>query len=142
MILVHLPLSLDASRTIFSSFVWWRARRWRVASTICRLGSLKLNTVLLAVVTAIRASAAVVTVVVVCGGRVRRCRLLLVAVVGCGGLVVVVVGAWARGPTCAVEGLATSFAAATSRQATESVLDHVAMKLVMRSCIEVEDLRA
>lgn len=132
MILVHLPLSLDASRTIFSSFVWWRARRWRVPSTICRLGSLKLNTVLLAVVTAIRASATVVTVVVVCGGRVWRCRLLLVAVVGCGGLVVVVVGAWARGPTCAVEGLATSFAAATSCQATESVLDHVAMKLVMR----------
>ena len=132
MIPVHLPSSLDASRTIFSSFVWWRARRRRVPSTICRLGSLKLNTVLLAVVTAIRASATVVTVVVVCGGRVWRCRLLLVAVVGCGGLVVVVVGAWARGPTCAVEGLATSFAAATSCQATESVLDHVAMKLVMR----------
>lgn len=131
-ILVHLPSSLDISRTIFSSFVWWRARRWRVPSTICRLGSLELNTVLLAVVTAIRASATVVTVVVVCGGRVWRCRLLLVAVVGCGGLVVVVVGAWARGPTCAVEGLATSFAAATSCQATESVLDHVAMKLVMR----------
>ena len=131
MILVHLPLSLDASRTTFSSFVWWRARRWRVPSTICRLGSLKLNTVLLAVVTAIRASATVVTVVIVCGGRVWRCRLLLVAVVRCGGLVVVV-GAWARGPTCAVEGLATSFAAATSCQATESVLDHVAMKLVMR----------
>lgn len=131
MILVHLPSSLDASRTIFSSFVWWRARRRRVPSTICRLGSLKLNTVLLAVVTAIRASATVVTVVIVCGGRVWRCRLLLVAVVGCGGLVVVI-GAWARGPTCAVEGLATSFAAATSCQATESVLDHVAMKLVMR----------
>ena len=131
-ILVHLPSSLDISRTIFSSFVWWRARRWRVPSTICRLGSLKLNTVLLAVVTAIRASATVVTVVVVCGGRVWRCRLLLVAVVGCGGLVVVVVGAWARGPTCAVEGLATSFAAATSCKATKSVLDHVAMKLVMR----------
>jgi hypothetical protein len=111
--------------------VWWRARWWRVSSTICRLGSLKLNTVLLAVVTAIRASATVVTVVVICGGRVWWCRLLLVAVVGCGGLVVVV-GAWARGPTCAVEGLATSFAAATSCQATKSVLGHGAMKLVMR----------
>ena len=131
MILIHLPSSLDASRIIFSSFVWWRARWWRVPSTICRLGSLKLNTVLLAVVTAIRASATVVTVVVVCGGRVWRCRLLLVAVVGCGGLVVIVC-AWARGPTCAVEGLATSFAAATSCQATKSLLGHVAMKLVMR----------
>jgi hypothetical protein len=104
---------LDIYHTNASTLVGWWTRRRRIPSTVCRLGTLELNAVLLAVVTLVRASAAVVSVVVVvvCGSGVWWGGLLLVIVVGCGGLIVVV-GAGTRCPACAVEGLATGFAAA------------------------------
>ena len=102
---------LGIYHTNASTLVGWWTRRRRISSTVCRLGTLELNAVLLAVITLVRASAAVVSVVVVCGSGVWWGGLLLVIVVGCGGLIVVV-GAGTRCPACAVEGLATGFAAA------------------------------
>ena len=104
-------------RILQSTLVWWRARRRRVPSTIRRLRALQLNAILLTVVTLICASATVVPVVVIVrGSGVRRCGLVLVVVVWRGGLIVVV-GARARGPACAVDGLATGFAAAAGCKA-------------------------
>lgn len=92
---------------------WWR----RILSAICRLRLLKFDTVLLAVeVALVCATAAVVVVVGLALRRVRWCRRTVVV------CTVVVVGlcgvARTGGPTCAVEGLATSFATATCCETT------------------------
>jgi hypothetical protein len=77
---------------------------------------LHLDTVLLAIEVALIRTSTIVTSVAVRLRRVRR-RGLSVVVVDVG-LLRVVAGHGARGPACAVERLATCFAAATSCETT------------------------
>jgi hypothetical protein len=88
----------------------WARRRLIQRATVRRLRRLHFDAILLATVVALIRAAAVVSGV--CVVRLRRVRgSRLVVVVGC--CVIVVAGHGARGPACAVEGLATGLAAAT-----------------------------
>jgi len=83
-------------------------------TTVRWLRLLKLNAILLAIVTLI--CAATIIVVVVRSSRVRRSGLVVGVVVGLR-VLLVVVGAGARSPACAVEGLTTGLATTTSSEA-------------------------
>ena len=108
-VVIAKPLSHDAIALA-------RRRTWRgliLRAAVRGLRLLKFDAVLLlaVVIALIRAVAVVSSVRVACFSGVRWCRLaVLIVVVGCGG--VVVAGHGAGGPAGAVEGLATSFAAA------------------------------
>lgn len=101
-------------------FAWrWAGRRSvLVVATVCRLGTLQLDTVLLAVVALVCAVAivAVVVVVVGCGG-VRWCGCAVVILVAVVGLRCVVAAHRSGGPACAVEGCATGLSPATGSDA-------------------------
>jgi len=86
-------------------------------TTVCWLRLLKLDAILLAIVTLVCA-ATIIVVVVVRSGGIRRSGLMVGVVVGLRILlVVVVVGAGARSPACAVEGLTAGLATTASSEA-------------------------
>lgn len=94
-----------------------RRRRVLVVATVCGLGALEFDTVLLAVVTLIRAVAVIASiVVVVVGGGVgwRGCAVVVIVVVR---LRVVVPANRSGSPACAVEGCATGLSPATRSDA-------------------------
>jgi hypothetical protein len=95
-----------------------RRRRVLVVATVCGLGALEFDTVLLAVVTLIRAVAVIasIVVVVVVGGGVgwRGCAVVVIVVVR---LRVVVPANRSGSPACAVEGCATGLSPATRSDA-------------------------
>lgn len=94
-----------------------RRRRVLVVATVCGLGALEFDTVLLAVVTLIRAVAVIASiVVVVVGGGVgwRGCAVVVIVVVR---LRVVVPASRSGSPACAVEGCATGLSPATRSDA-------------------------
>lgn len=94
-----------------------RRRRVLVVATVCGLGALEFDTVLLAVITLIRAVAVIASiVVVVVGGGVgwRGCAVVVIVVVR---LRVVVPANRSGSPACAVEGCATGLSPATRSDA-------------------------
>lgn len=94
-----------------------RRRRVLVVATVCGLGALEFDTVLLAVITLIRAVAVIASiVVVVVGGGVgwRGCAVVVIVVVR---LRVIVPANRSGSPACAVEGCATGLSPATRSDA-------------------------